>query len=166
MTLEKMSPLRERMIEDMRIHGMGDKAQKAHIRAIKHFAGFLKRSPDTATPDDLRAYQLQMTDSEVTPPTYNARIMALRFLFGKTCGREDMKRYMQFRTQPRKLPTVLSLEEVSALLAAAPGPGLKYRAALSISYGAGLRASEVCHLKVADIDSDQMLIHVDEGKGN
>jgi integrase/recombinase XerD len=166
MTLEKMSPLRERMIEDMRIHGMGDKAQKAHIRAIKHFAGFLKRSPDTATPDDLRAYQLQMTDSEVTPPTYNARIMALRFLFGKTCGREDMKRYMQFRTQPRKLPTVLSLEEVSALLAAAPGPGLKYRAALSISYGAGLRASEVCHLKVADIDSDRMLIHVDEGKGS
>ena len=166
MTHEKMTPLRERMTEDMRIHGMGDKAQKAHIRAIKHFAGFLKRSPDTATPDDLRAYQLHMTDSEVTPPTYNARIMALRFLFGKTCGREDMKRYMQFRTQPRKLPTVLSLEEVSALLAAAPGPGLKYRAALSISYGAGLRASEVCNLKVADIDSDRMLIHVDEGKGS
>jgi integrase/recombinase XerD len=61
----------------MRIHGMGDKAQKAHIRAIKHFAGFLGRSPDTATPDDLRAYQLQMTDTEVTPPTFNARIMAL-----------------------------------------------------------------------------------------
>ena len=166
MTHEKMTPLRERMIEDMRIHGMGDKAQKAHIRAVKHFAGFLKRSPDTATPDDLRAYQLHMTDTGVTPPTYNARIMALRFLFGKTCGREDMKRYMQFRTQPRKLPTVLSLEEVSALLAAAPGPGLKYRAALSISYGAGLRASEVCNLKVADIDSDRMLIHVDEGKGS
>jgi len=166
MTYEKTTPLRERMIEDMRIHGMGDKAQKAHIRAVKHFAGFLKRSPDTATPDDLRAYQLHMTDTEVTPPTYNARIMALRFLFGKTCGREDMKRYMQFRTQPRKLPTVLSLEEVSALLAAAPGPGLKYRAALSISYGAGLRASEVCNLKVAGIDSDRMLIHVDEGKGS
>ena len=165
MTQEKMSPLRERMIEDMRIHRMGDKAQKAHIRAVKHFAGFLKRSPDTATPDDLRAYQLHMTDTEVTPPTYNARIMALRFLFGKTCGREDMKRYMQFRTQPRKLPVVLSIEEVSDILAAAPGPGPKYRAALSISYGAGLRASEVCNLKVADIDSDRMLIHVDEGKG-
>ena len=165
MTYEKTTPLRERMLEDMRIHGMGDKAQKAHIRAIKDFAGFLKRSPDTATPDDLRAYQLHMTDTEVTPPTYNARIMALRFLFGKTCGREDMKKYMQFRTQPRKLPTVLSIEDVSELLAAAPGPGLKYRAALSISYGAGLRASEVCNLKVSDIDSDRMLIHVDEGKG-
>jgi site-specific recombinase XerD len=76
-----------------------------------------------------------------------------------------MKKYMQFRTQPRKLPTVLSIEDVSELLAAAPGPGLKYRAALSISYGAGLRASEVCNLKVSDIDSDRMLIHVDEGKG-
>jgi site-specific recombinase XerD len=165
MTHEKMTPLRERMMEDMRIHGMGDKAQKAHIRAIKHFAGFLGRSPDTATPDDLRAYQLHMTDTEVTPPTFNARIMALRFLFGTTCDREDMKKYMQFRTQPRRLPTVLSIEDVSELLAAAPGPGLKYRAALSISYGAGLRASEVCNLKVSDIDSDRMLIHVDEGKG-
>lgn len=165
MTQEKMTPLRERMIEDMRIHGMGDKAQKAHIRAIKHFAGFLGRSPNTATPDDLRAYQLHMTDTEVTPPTFNARIMALRFLFGTTCDREDMKRYMQFRTQPRRLPSVLSIEEVSEVLAAAPGPGLKYRAALSIFYGAGLRASEVCNLKVSDIDSDRMLIHVDEGKG-
>jgi len=72
---------------------------------------------------------------------------------------------MQFRTQPRKLPTVLSIEDVSEILAAAPGPGLKYRAALSISYGAGLRVSEVCNLKISDIDSDRMLIHVDEGKG-
>jgi integrase/recombinase XerD len=165
MTQDKMTPLHERMIEDMRIHGMGDKAQKAHIRAVKDFAGFLKRSPDTATPDDVRAYQLHMTDTEVTPPTFNARIMALRFLFGTTCNREDMKRYMQFRTQPRRLPTVLSIEEVSEVIAAAPGPGLKYRAALSISYGAGLRASDVCSLKVSDIDSDRMLIHVDEGKG-
>jgi integrase len=153
----------------MRIHGMGDKAQKAHIRANKHFSGFLGHSLCTATPDDLRAYQLQMTDTEVTPPTFNARIMALRFLFGTTCDREEMKKYMQFRTQSRRLPTVLSIEDVSELLAAAPGPGLKYRAALSISYGAGLRASEVCNLKVSDIDSDRdrdrMLIHVDEGKG-
>ncbi len=165
MTHEKTTPLRERMIEDMRIHGMGDKAQKAHIRAIKDFAGFLKGSPDTATPDDLRAYQLHMTDTGVTPPTTTRGSWRCGFCFGKTCGREEMKKYMQFRTQPRKLPTVLSIEDVSELLAAAPGPGLKYRAALSISYGAGLRASEVCNLKVSDIDSDRMLIHVDEGKG-
>jgi integrase/recombinase XerD len=123
MTEERTTPLRERMIEDMRIRGMGEKAQKAHIRAIKDFAAFLKRSPDTATPEDLRAYQLHMTNAGVTPTTFNARIVALRFFFGMTCGREEMKRYMQFRTQPRKLPVVFSVEEVSNLLMAAPGPG-------------------------------------------
>jgi site-specific recombinase XerD len=116
MTEERTTPLRERMIEDMRIRGMGDKAQQAHIRAIKDFARFLKRSPDTATPDDLRAYQLHMTNAGITAPTFNARIVALRFFFGTTCGREDMKRHMQFRRQPRKLPVVLSVEEVSDLL--------------------------------------------------
>ena len=165
MTEERTTPLRERMIEDMRIRGLGEKSQKAHIRGVKEFASFLKRSPDTATPDDLRAYQLHMTNAEVAPPTFNARIAALRFFFGVTCGREEMKRYMQFRTKPWKLPVVLSVEEVSEVLRAAPGPGLKYRAALSISYGAGLRASEVCNLKIGDIDSDRMLIHVEQGKG-
>lgn len=165
MTQEKMSPLRARMIEDMRIRGLAETSQKAHIRALKDFTAFLGRSPDTATPDDLRAYQLHMTDSEVTPSVYNARITALRFFFGMTCDREDMKKYMQFRTEPRKLPIVLSFEEVSAVLSSAPGPGLKYRAALGIGYGAGLRASEVTNLKVRDIDSDRMLIHVERGKG-
>ncbi|KDB03249.1 integrase [Defluviimonas sp. 20V17] len=163
MTKERTTLLRERMIEGMRIRGMGEKAQQAHIRAIKDFAGFLKRSPDTATPQELRAYQLYMTDARITPTTFNARIVALRFFFGMTCGREDMKRYMQFRSQPRKLPVVFSVEEGSDPLMAAPGPGLKYRAALSISYGAGLRAAEVCNLKVSD--SDRMLIHVEQGKG-
>lgn len=165
MTQEKVSPLRARMMEDMRIRGMQETSQKAHIRALKDFTAFLGRSPDTATPEELRAYQLHMTDSDVTPSVYNARITALRFFFGMTCDREDMKKYMQFRTEPRKLPIVLSIEEVSAILAAAPGPGIKYRAALSIGYGAGLRASEVTNLKVRDIDSDRMLIHVERGKG-
>ena len=98
MTDEKMSSLRTRMMEDMRIRGMGDKAQKSHIRAIKDFTKFLGRSPDTASSDDLRAYQLHMTDTGVTPSTFNTRIVALRFLFGITCGREDMKRFMQFKT--------------------------------------------------------------------
>ena len=141
MTQVKMSPLRRRLIEDMRIRGMGDKAQKSHIRAIKDFAVFLGRSPDTATPEDLRADQLHMSGTGVTPSTFNMHIVALRFFFGMTCGREEMKRYMQFRTEPRKLPVVFSVEEVSDILMAAPGPGLKYRAALSISYGAGLQGS-------------------------
>lgn len=158
---EKTTQLRQRMIEDMRIRGMGEKAQQAHIRAIKDFASFLGRSPDTATPEDLRGYQLHLTNAGTTPSTFNARIIALRFFFGTTCDREEMKRYMQFRRQPRKLPVVLSVGEVSDILMAA----LKYRAALSISYGAGLRAAEVCNLKIGDIDSDRMLIHVEQGKG-
>ncbi|MEO1221997.1 MAG: site-specific integrase [Pseudomonadota bacterium] len=166
MTKERISLLRVRMLEDMRIRGLGDKSQKSHIRAIKDFANFLGRAPDTATSDDLRAYQLHMTDKGVTPTTFNTRIVALRFFFGITCGREDMKRFMQFKTTPKKLPKVFSVEEVSDLLMATPGPGLKYRAALSISYGAGLRASEVCNLKISDIDSNRMLIHVDQGKGS
>jgi integrase/recombinase XerD len=165
MTEERTTPLRQRMLEDMRIRGMGEKAQAAHIRAIRDFAVFLNRSPDMATPEELRAYQLHMTDAGVTPSTFNARIVALRFFFGMTCGREEMKRYMQFRTEPRRLPVVFSIEEVSDILMAAPGPGLKYRAALSISYGAGLRSAEVCNLRIGDIDSDRMLIHVEQGKG-
>ncbi len=159
MTEERVTPLRQRMIEDMRIRGMGDKHQKSHIRAIKDFAAFLGRSPDTAMPEDLRAYQLHMTDTGITPSTFNTRIVALRFFFGMTCGREEMKRYMQFRTEPRKLPVVFSVDEVSDILMAAPGPGLKYRAALSISYGAGLRAAEVCNLKVGDIVPEARLRH-------
>lgn len=165
MTEERTTPLRERMIEDMRIRGIGEKAQQSHIRAIKDFASFLGRPPDTATPEELRSYQLHMTNAGVSPSTFHVRIVALRFFFGTTCGREDMKGHMQFRRKPRPLPIVLSVEEVAELMAAVPGPGLKYRAALGISYGAGLRASEVCHLKVSDIDSNRMLIHVEEGKG-
>ncbi len=108
MTDEKMSPLRARMMEDMRIRGMGDKAQKSHIRAIKDFAKFLGRSPDAATPDDLRAYQLHMTDTGVTPSTFNTRIVALRFFFGITCGREDMKRFVSIHSATRNCLVVPS----------------------------------------------------------
>ena len=150
---QKTTPLRARMIEDMRIKGLGEGSQKAHIRAVRCLAEFLGRPPDSATREDLRAFQLHMVDTNITPSTYNARLVGLRFFFETTCKRPEMKACLHFRTEPRKLPVV------------APGPGLKYRAALSICYGTGLRASEVCNLKVSDIDSDRMLIHVDRGKG-
>ncbi len=94
-----------------RIRGMGEKHQKSNIRAIKDFAKFLQHLPDTATPEELRAYQLHMADAGVTPSTFNTRIVALRFFFGMTCGREEMKRYMQFRAEPRKLPVVFSYSD-------------------------------------------------------
>ena len=122
MTEERITPLRARMIEDMRIRGLGDKAQKAHIRAIKDFAAILGRSPDTATPEELRAYQLHMIDTGIGIPTFNSRIVALRFFFSMTCGREDMKRHMQFRRAPKTLPVVLSSEAVLAYLAALDVP--------------------------------------------
>ncbi|MCV3273073.1 phage integrase N-terminal SAM-like domain-containing protein [Roseobacter sinensis] len=137
MTQEKMSSLRARMIEDMRIRGMVETSQKAHIRALKDFTAFLGRAPDTATPDELRAYQLHVTDTGVTPSVYDARITALRFFFGMTCNREGMKKYMQFCTEARKLPIVLSFEEVSAILSSAPGPGLKYRRHLASAMAQG-----------------------------
>src|SRR2546429_9481417 len=113
MTEERTTPLRERMIEDMRIRGMGDKAQQAHIRAIKDFARFRKRSPDTATPDDRRADQLHMTNAGVTPTTFNARMGALRFFLGTPCGREATKRLSQFARTPRTRP---EMHRASAVL--------------------------------------------------
>jgi len=93
---DRTTPLRERMIEDMRIRGLKEATQKGHIRAVKNFAAFLGRPPETATPDELRAYQLHMTDTGVSTATFNTRIVSLRLFFGTTCEREEMKRYMQF----------------------------------------------------------------------
>ncbi len=94
MTEERVTPLRQRMIEDMNIRGLAEKTQKAHIRNVKHFAAFLGRPPDTATPEELRSYQVKMTEDGVSASTFNVRIISLRFFFGITCGREDMKRFM------------------------------------------------------------------------
>ena len=165
MTTAKMSPLRRRMVEDMQIRGLEATTQTSYLRAIGVFAGFLGRSPDSATPAELRAWQLQMARAQVSIPVYNHRITVLRFFFSVTCGRDEMTRPLRFRRAPRKLPEVLSPDEVARLLDAAPGPGLKYRAAFSVAYGAGLRASEVVNLKLGDIDSDRMLIRVEQGKG-
>jgi len=127
------------------------------------FTRFLGRSPDTATPEDLRRYQLQLAEQGVSRISINAAVTALRFFCEVTLGRPELAAKTSHVHQPRKLPQVLSGEEVTRLLEAAPG--LKYRAALSVAYGAGLRASEVVSLKVGDIDSARMVIRVEQGKG-
>ncbi len=165
MTTERMSPLRRRMIEDMTIRGHGEKTKLDYIRAIKRFTAFLGRSPDTATAEELRAWQLHMSETNVSVSTFNQAITVLRFFFTVTCGRDELVRHMRLRRAPQRLPVTLSPEEVARLIEAAPGPGLKYKAALSIAYGAGLRASEIVNLKIGDIDSERMLIRVDQGKG-
>jgi site-specific recombinase XerD len=163
MTDKAISPLRRRMIEDMTIRKFAPKTQASYIRAVKNFTVFLGRSPDQASAEDLRRYQLHLASSGVSVPSQNATVTALRFFFTVTLGRSEVTARMPFVREPRKLPVVLSGQEVARFLEAAPG--LKYKAALSLTYGAGLRASEVVSLKVSDIDSTRMVIRIEQGKG-
>ena len=163
MTDEAMSPLRRRMIEDMTIRKLAPKTQHDYVQRVKNFAAFLGRSPDMASFEDVRRYQLHLAASGVGVPTINQTVSTLRFFFRVTLRRYDIVEHAHFIHEPRKLPVVLSPEEVARLLDAAPG--LKYKAALSVAYGAGLRASEVISLKIADIDSARMVIRVEQGKG-
>ena len=163
MTQEAVSPLRRRMIEDMTVRNFVEKTRNDYIRHVKTFTAFLGRSPDTATPEDLRRYQLHLTGTGVRPPTINGTVTALRFFFTVTLDRADTVKPLTFVAEPRKIPVVLNPEEVVRLLEAAPGP--KYKAAFAAAYGAGLRVSEVSSLKVSDIDSKRMLIRVEQGKG-
>ncbi len=163
MTDKAISPLRRRMIEDMTIRKFAPKTQASYIRAVRNFTVFLGRSPDQASAEDLRRYQLHLASSGIAVPSQNATVTALRFFFAVTLGRSEATDRMPFVREPRKLPVVLSPEEVARFLEAAPG--LKYRAALSVAYGAGLRAAEVVSLKVSDIDSTRMVIRVEQGKG-
>jgi site-specific recombinase XerD len=151
------------MIEDMTVRGFTDKTRSDYIRNVRSFAAFIGRSPDAATPEDLRRFQLHQTQTGVQPPSVNSAVSALRFFFTVTLDRPDLARRLTVVRQPRRLPTVLSAEEVALLLRAAPGP--KYRAALATAYGAGLRVSEVVALKVDDVDSERLLLRVERGKG-
>src|ERR1700687_2743408 len=163
MSEKTISPLRQRMLEDMSLRGFTHDTQRDYIRAVKKLAAFLGRSPDTATAEDLRAFQLHLTAAGVQPPTINATVTVLRFFFKVTLDRPETTRHLVFVYEPRKLPRVRSPEEVLRLLEAAPGP--KHKAALSVAYGAGLRAMEVVALKVSDIDSKRMMLRVEQGKG-
>jgi site-specific recombinase XerD len=127
------------------------------------FTAFLGRTPDTATTEDLRLFQLHQRQIGVRPPSINGSVAALRFFFSTTLDRPEMGRHLTFVREPRKIPMILSPEEIARLLEAAPGP--KYKAALSAAYSAGLRVSEVVALKVSDIDSERMLLRIEQGKG-
>ena len=160
---ETISPLRRRMIEDMMVRKFAEKTQHDYIRHVKGLTTFLRRSPDMATAEDLRRYQLHLTESGVHPPTINSAVSALRFFFSTTLDRPEVTKLLTFVAEPRKIPVVLSPEEVRRFLDAAPGP--KYKAAFSAAYGAGLRVSEIVALKVSDIDTKRMLLRIEQGKG-
>jgi hypothetical protein len=141
---QAVSPLRQRMLDDMRMRKLGGKTQAAYVRAVYRLAAFLQGSPDTASAEDLRRFQLDMVDGGTSPIKVNATITGLKFFFDITLDRAELVRKMQPVQVPHVLPVVLSRDEVARLIAAAPH--LKYRAALSLAYGAGLRASEVAAL--------------------
>ncbi|MGB5584772.1 MAG: site-specific integrase, partial [Gammaproteobacteria bacterium] len=161
---QAVSRLRQRMIEDMRLRKLSPKTQSGYIRAVKKLAIYLKRSPATASTEDLRRFQLHLVERGVSSITLNATITALRFFFVTTLNRADAVIKMSRVPVPRKLPVVLSREEVTRLIDAAGNP--KYRAALSVAYGAGLRVSEVVALKISDIDSTRMTLRIEQGKGH
>jgi integrase/recombinase XerD len=163
MTDKAISPLRPRLIEDMTIRRLGPGTQHQYIRHVKSFADFVGRWPDKATPEDVRRYQLRLASIGTTVPTLNAGASALRFFFRVTLKRRDLADAVVSVREPRRLPVVLSPEEVSQLLAATTN--IKHRAILSLAYATGLRASEVVSLKLTDIDRNRMVIRVEQGKG-
>lgn len=158
-----VSPLRQRMLDDMRLRRLSAKSQSAYIRAVKNFTVFLGRSPDLAEAEDLRRFQLYMVSAGTSPTTINATLTGLRFFFETTLERPELMRRTRQVHQERKIPVVLSVEEVARLLEHAPG--LRSQAALSVAYGAGLRIGEVVMLKVSDVDSERMVLRVERGKG-
>jgi len=161
---QAISPLRQRMIDDMTLRRLNPKTQEAYTRSVIKLTRFLEHSPDTASPDDLRRFQLHLAQNGVSNKTINATITGLRFFFQVTLDDHQALCKMSTVREPRKLPVVLSPDEVKRLLEATSS--IKYKAALATAYGAGLRASEVTHLKVTDIDSQRMVIRVEQGKGS
>ena len=159
-----ISPLRQRMIDDMALRKLSPKTQQTYIRSVIKLAQFLDRSPHTATAEDLRRFQLHLASNGVSSQTINVTITGLRFFFEVTLEDHQILRRMSSVHEPRKLPVILSPDEVKRLLEATGT--LKYKVALSTAYGTGLRASEITHLKVTDIDSQRMQIHVEQGKGS
>jgi site-specific recombinase XerD len=148
----------------MRMRKLEPRTQEAYIRAVRKLSVFLKRSPDTATVEELRNFQLHLVDTGTSPITLNATLTGLKFFFDTTLGRSELMVRMQPVKLPRTIPAVLSVQEAAALLAATRN--IKHQAALSVAYGAGLRASEVCRLKVGDVDSQRMALRVEQGKGS
>jgi len=151
------------MLDDMRLRKLNPKTQSAYLRAVSNFARYLGRAPDTATVEDLRNYQLHLVDHGTSPISLNAAITGLKFFFDVTLDRLELMAKMRPVRLPQKLPTVLSRDEVRRLIAAASN--LKHQTALSLAYGTGLRASEVVALRVGDIDSQRMILRVEQRKG-
>jgi site-specific recombinase XerD len=157
------TPLRQRMIDDMRGRNLGRHSQRNHLDSCARFAAFLGRGPGAATADDIRRFQLFLVESGVSIVHRNRIMTGVKFLLRVTLRRHDLAAEIYHLKEPQKVPLVLSRDEVRHLLAMAPS--LKLRAMLSLAYGCGLRAGEVVRLKAGDIDSAQGIIRIVQSKG-
>src|SRR4030088_1093465 len=162
MSTEAVSALRRRMIEDMNSRKLCAGTQRGHIRSCKRFAAFLKRSPDTATLEDIRLFQLHLSEMGASICNRNRIMTGLRFLFRVTLRRLVLAAEIYHIREPQKIPLVMSQDETRRLLAVAGS--LKVRVLLSLGYGCGLRAGEVVRLKVKHIDSAQKIIRIEQSK--
>jgi site-specific recombinase XerD len=158
-----VTPLRQRFVEDLRLRNYAPRTLEVYVSWVARFARHFGRSPDLLGPDEVRTYQLHLMQRKVAWSTFNQAVCALRFFFGTTLGRSDYLPLLAYGKKPRKLPCVLSPEEVARLLATAR-PG-RDRALLQTAYACGLRLGEVLHLQLGDINSGRMLVHVRQGKG-
>ena len=162
--MAEINPLRRRMIEDMKIRNLSPVTQRCYVHAVAKFARHFNRSPDQLELAEIRAYQIHLTSTGASWAAFNVAVSALRFFYGVTLGRAAMVERIPYARKQQQLPVILSADEVVRFFAAVPG--LKNRTALMTAYAAGLRVSEVVGLRVADIDSDRMLIRVEQGKGH
>jgi site-specific recombinase XerD len=158
-----VSPLRRRMIDDMSLRNLSPATQRSYIHAVKKFSRHCGRSPDRLGLEDVRAFQVYLVSQGISWAALNQTVCALRFFYGVTLDRGEIPERIAYARTPRKLPAILSPDEVVRFLEAVSS--LKARAALTTAYAAGLRVSEAVSLKVSDIDSDRMLIQVRHGKG-
>ena len=159
----RVSPLRRRTIEDMTVRNLSPATQRSYLHAVAKFSRYFSRSPDRLDIEDVRAFQVFLVSQKISWPALNQTVCALRFFYGVTLNRPEIPERIAYAREPRKLPVILSADEVVRFLEAVPS--LKTRTALTTAYAAGLRASEAVSLKVADIDSSRMLIQVRHGKG-
>jgi integrase/recombinase XerD len=160
--MAEMSPLRRRMIEDMTIRNLSPATQRSYVHAVSKFSRYFGHSPDRLGLEDVRAYQVHLISKGISWASLNQVVCALRFFYGVTLGCDAIPERIAYAREPRKLPAVLSADEVVRFLEAVSS--LKARVALTTAYAAGLRVSEVVGLKAADIDSDRMVIRVECGK--
>jgi len=159
-----MTPLRERLIEDMQLRNYSPETIRGYVNFLAQFARYFRRSPLVLTPEHARQYQLHLLAQKVSWSTFNQSVCALRFLYGTTLGRKDYIPRLPFGKKPRRIPVVLSRDEVLKLLQCIPSR--KQRMLLTTMYATGMRVGEAVHLRVTDIDSRRMTILVGRGKGN